>query len=101
MGTEESSQGDVSSSMMGEQKEPEVPAITEQSNLPPNSKQEMPITTTATTNNLDGNIVTQSITSPLPCATESSNSNDAHPEHIPQQNCLPVQYMPPVEEQVP
>ena len=50
--TEDSSQGDVSSSNLNEQKEADVPSMPEQGSLPPNSvKQEIPITTTATTHN--------------------------------------------------
>ncbi|KAK3096648.1 hypothetical protein FSP39_002054 [Pinctada imbricata] len=99
--TEDSSQGDVSSSNIPEQKD--MPSMPEQASLPPHAKQDLPITTTATTHNSDSNIVTQSITSPVTSITESGNSNDSHPEHyIPhQQNCLPPVTMPTLEEQVP
>ncbi|XP_062619647.1 trithorax group protein osa-like isoform X2 [Saccostrea cucullata] len=99
--TDTSSQG---GDMLGpEQKDVEMPSIPDQSNLPPNAmKQELPITTTATTNAMDKNIVTQVNTCPVMSTTEVSS--DGHP-HIPaipqQQQPAPPNPMPPLEEVVP
>ncbi|XP_056014510.1 trithorax group protein osa-like isoform X9 [Ostrea edulis] len=98
--TDTSSQGgDV---LCNEQKDVEMPCIPDQSNLPPNAmKQEMPITTTATTNTMEKNIVTQVNTSPVMSTTEVSSDGHGHILANPQQQPAPPNPMPTLEEAVP
>lgn len=80
-----------------------MPSIPDQTNLPSNAmKQELPITTTATTNPIDKNIVTQVNTCPVMSTTEVSSDGHGHiPTNLPPQQPPPPNPMPPLEEAVP